>query len=69
MGHVFNTAATELRLSETEELWTADQCAKYLGFSRVYFMNNISKRTTFPDPSPVGLRWVRSEVTAWATNS
>ena len=56
-----------LELEKHEELWNADQCSQYLGFSRHYFMNKVSKRPDFPKTAKAGRRWVRNEVIAWAT--
>lgn len=57
----------ELDLEKHEELWSADQCSQYLGYSRHHFMNRVSKRPDFPKTAKAGRRWVRNEVIAWAT--
>lgn len=56
-----------LELDSHEELWSSTQCSQYLGYSRHYFMNKISKRPDFPECAPAGRRWIRNEVVAWAT--
>lgn len=58
----------DLKIEPYEELWTAQQVADYLGYSRNYFINKVSKWPDFPSEKRTGRRWLRSEIVEWATS-
>lgn len=53
------------------DLWTADECADYLGFTTRYFKDKVSRRPDFPKPNKkfYGVNWVRRDVEKWASES
>jgi predicted DNA-binding transcriptional regulator AlpA len=67
--------ALELRAlpSQDKIIWTAKQCAEYLGVSERHFVDRLSKSFGFPTPiklpSDTGARghsrWYEVELTAW----
>ena len=52
------------------QLWDSQQCADYLGRSRTYFVNNISKRPDFPSQTQAGVGVYRAiDVINWASKA
>lgn len=56
-------------------IWTADQCADYLGISRRHFVDRVSKQWRFPAaiklPTDTGSRghdrWHAVDIQAWVS--
>jgi predicted DNA-binding transcriptional regulator AlpA len=47
-------------------IWTAKQCAEYLGYTLSYFRNQVRYQDGFPEQLSCGLRWKATEVVEWA---
>lgn len=59
--------AARLTVPVDQQVWTAEQCAQYLGFGLRQFRERISHRHGFPTPQALGslTRWRASEIVAW----
>lgn len=66
--------AKKLRVLPPPEkvIWTPEQCAEYLGVSKLHFVNRVSK--TYEFPAPIKLpseggrghsRWYAADVQEW----
>lgn len=67
---ISNNVYPQLRLDQTP--WNADQCARYLGVSKKYFMATYAPLPDFPKagqlPRPGGkgnVKWIAQDVVDW----
>lgn len=59
----------------TDELWRAEEIARYLNVAKKTVQNKVLKSKTFPEPRLIEFmgnkkpakRWIPKEVIAWAT--
>lgn len=58
-------------MTDQNQLWTPDDCARYFGIARWTFVNRVSKRPDFPKPhvelSRRMRRWLPEDVVDYRT--
>lgn len=56
-------------MTDQDQLWTPDDCARYFGIARWTFVNRVSKMPSFPAPhvelSRRMRRWLPEDVKDW----
>lgn len=54
-----------------KSLWTSQECADYLGYTKMYFLQSIATKKAFPSEAPCSTRrnkrWIGRQVIEWAT--
>jgi predicted DNA-binding transcriptional regulator AlpA len=66
LAHAVRTST----IAPERRMWSAEDCASYLGYSVSHFRQRIAPDPSFPAPAqvgtgPAGLRWKAVEVTEW----
>lgn len=53
---------------EMSDIWTSEECARYLRVCRKHFMTSIKVKPDFPAPLPWSVRpkWAADQVREWA---